>query len=91
MWFWDRWVLWPYASMADTLPVGRDALGRLLMLVFQRGRLVGGKTPGSRDCCAGGENAASRRVPVARRGWPGSSIREQRTAIRLHGITRGLS
>jgi hypothetical protein len=24
--FWDRFVLWLYASMAETLPMGRDAL-----------------------------------------------------------------
>jgi hypothetical protein len=38
MTFWDRFVLWLYVTMADTLPVGRDALGRLLALAFQRGR-----------------------------------------------------
>jgi hypothetical protein len=40
MTFGDRFVLWLYASMAETLPVGRDALDRLLDLAFQRGRLA---------------------------------------------------
>jgi hypothetical protein len=34
MTFWDRFVLWLYVTLADTLPVGRDALGRLLTLAF---------------------------------------------------------
>jgi hypothetical protein len=40
MTFWDRFVLRLYASMAATLPVGHDALGRLFALAFQRSRLV---------------------------------------------------
>jgi hypothetical protein len=38
--FWDRFVLWLYASMAESLPVGRNALGRVLALAFLRGRLA---------------------------------------------------
>jgi hypothetical protein len=37
--FWERVILWWYLSLAETLPVGRDALGRLLALASQRGRL----------------------------------------------------
>jgi hypothetical protein len=37
--FWDRFVLWPYLGLADTLPVGRDIIGRLFDRVFALGRL----------------------------------------------------
>jgi hypothetical protein len=38
--FWERFVIWLYASMADLSPVGQDPLGRLFVLAFQRGHLV---------------------------------------------------
>jgi hypothetical protein len=37
--FWDRFVLWVYLALADTLPVGRDALGRLFDKAFALRRL----------------------------------------------------
>jgi hypothetical protein len=40
MTFWDRFVLWLYAGLAGTVPVGRDTAARLFGLAFQQGRLM---------------------------------------------------
>ena len=37
--FWDRFVLWLSLGLADTLPLGRDAVGRLFDRAFALGRL----------------------------------------------------
>jgi hypothetical protein len=36
MTFWDRFVLWLYLGMRDTLPVGRDAAARIFNQALAR-------------------------------------------------------